>query len=122
MLRSANRGETSGAGPVGLTATASVVVDVDGGRPRIRWTQAWPVVLRPTGAERVHLVHGAGGPLGGDVLALDVRVAAGATLACAARERRSSSRAAAGPARWDFDVVGRRRGEPGLGAGADRGL
>jgi len=68
------------AGRAGLTATATVAADREAGRPRIRWTQAWPIVLRPTGNARVHLVQGAGGPLGGDVLALDVRVGTGAAL------------------------------------------
>ena len=56
---------------------AATRVTVDG--PRVRWTHEWPVVLRPTGSgpggERVHLVHAAGGPLGGDDLALSVDVA-----------------------------------------------
>jgi len=55
---------------------AATRVTVDG--PRVRWTHEWPVVLRPTGSgpggERVHLVHAAGGPLGGDDLALSVDV------------------------------------------------
>ena len=46
----------------------------------MRWSQSWPVVLRRTGAERVHLVHGAGGPLGGDAFALELAVAAGGVL------------------------------------------
>jgi urease accessory protein len=96
--RAANRG--------GLTATASVVADTDGRRPRIRWTQAWPIVLRPTGDARVHLVHGAGGPLGGDVLALDVRVGASATLAVrSAGATIVQPGRGPEPARWDFDVL-----------------
>ena len=103
---SGNRGETPGAGQVGLSATAAVAADLEGGRPRIRWTQAWPIVLRPTGNTRVHLVHGAGGPLGGDVLALDVRVGTGAALAVrsAGATIVQPGRGSA-PARWDFDVV-----------------
>ena len=90
----------------GLTATATLMADRDGGRPRIRWSHAWPVVLRPTGSEQVHLVHGAGGPLGGDVLALDVQVgdgaalrvrSAGATLVQPGRGGRA--------ARWDTTVA-----------------
>ncbi len=93
-------------GPDGLTAAASVDADLHAGRPRIRWTQAWPIVLRPTGDARVHLVHGAGGPLGGDRLALDVRVGADAVLAVRSagativQPGRGSE-----PARWDFGVV-----------------
>ena len=105
-LRSANRGETSGAGTVGLSATATVAADLEGGRPRIRWNQAWPIVLRPTGNAQVHLVHGAGGPLGGDVLALDVRVGAGAALAVrSAGATIVQPGRGSVPARWDFDVV-----------------
>jgi urease accessory protein len=105
-LRSANRGETSGAGTVGLSATATVAADLEGGRPRIRWTQAWPIVLRPTGNAQVHLVHGAGGPLGGDVLALDVRVGTGAALAVrSAGATIVQPGRGSVPARWDFDVV-----------------
>jgi urease accessory protein len=94
------------AGRAGLSATATVAADLDAGRPRIRWTQAWPIVLRPTGRARVHLVHGAGGPLGGDVLALDVRVGTGAELAVrsAGATIVQPGRGSA-PARWDFDVA-----------------
>jgi urease accessory protein len=38
------------------------------------------VVLRQTGPNRVHLVQAAGGPLGGDELALDIRLSAGSSL------------------------------------------
>ena len=94
------------AGRAGLTATATVAADHDAGRPRIRWSQAWPIVLRPTGNARVHMVHGAGGPLGGDVLALDVRVGTGAALAVrsAGATIVQPGRGSA-PARWGFDVV-----------------
>ena len=51
-------------------------------------------------------MHGAGGPLGGDVLALDVEVGAGAGLRGAQRggHDRPAGRRAAGPARWDVDL------------------
>ena len=39
---------TGSAPRAGLQAAAAVTADVDGGRSRIRWTHAWPVVLRPT--------------------------------------------------------------------------
>jgi urease accessory protein len=75
-----------------LRASARLTVEAGGaggaggfgaaGRPqRVRWVHAWPVVLRRTGPQRVHLVHAAGGPLGGDDLALAVEVGAGAALA-----------------------------------------
>jgi urease accessory protein len=57
------------------------VADGTAGPQRVRWVHAWPVVLRPTGPRRVHLVHAAGGPLGGDDLALAVEIGAGAELA-----------------------------------------
>jgi urease accessory protein len=63
-----------------LTATGRLGVQPGPERQRIRWSQAWPVVMRPTGDEQVHLVHGAGGPLGGDTFGLDVELAAGAAL------------------------------------------
>jgi urease accessory protein len=46
----------------------------------LRWRSDPPVVLRPTGAHRIHLVQAAGGPLGGDDLALDVRLGAGCAI------------------------------------------
>ncbi len=46
----------------------------------MRWRCAPPVVLRQTGPDRMHLVQAAGGPLGGDELALDVHLGAGAFL------------------------------------------
>lgn len=62
----------------GVRAAARVSVDQAG---RLHWDQAWPVLVRPTGEGQVHLLHGAGGPLGGDELSLDIEVAAGASLA-----------------------------------------
>ena len=54
----------------------------------------------------MHLVHGAGGPLGGDVLALDVRVGTGAALAVrSAGATIVQPGRGSVPARWDFDVV-----------------
>jgi urease accessory protein len=46
----------------------------------LHWRSSVPVVLRPTGEHRVHLVHAAGGPLGGDDLALDLTVGADCSL------------------------------------------
>ena len=70
--------------------------------------------------ERVHLVHGAGGPLGGDDLALTstwppargcaVRSAAATARAAGCRDRR--------PARWTVDGRVGAGGPPALGAGA----
>lgn len=88
------------------SGVADLAVDRTGPRQRIRWTHAWPVVLRPTGDDQVHLVHGAGGPLGGDVLGLAVQVGAGATL----RVRSAGATlvqpgATAAPARWVTTVA-----------------
>ena len=63
-----------------LTSRAELAVDGDGRAPRLRWRSAPPVVLRPTGANQVHLVQAAGGPLGGDDLGLNVHLDAGARL------------------------------------------
>jgi urease accessory protein len=97
-----------------LRAAARVQVEAGPSRQRIRWTQAWPVVLRPTGqgatgsdpagGDRVHLVHAAGGPLGGDELSLDVDVGPGARLtvcsAGATLVQPGAGPAAGSPARW----------------------
>jgi urease accessory protein len=64
-----------------LRATTRLTVDAAAGAQRVRWEHAWPVVLRQTGARRVHIVHAAGGPLGGDQLGLDVHIGAGAVVA-----------------------------------------
>ena len=63
-----------------IRARTRLTVDVSPVAPRIRWAHTWPVVLRQTGPQRVHLVHAAGGPLGGDELALHVDVGPGAVL------------------------------------------
>ena len=87
---------------------AATRVTVDG--PRVRWAHEWPVVLRPTGSgpagERVHLVHAAGGPLGGDDLALSVDVGPGARLAVhsAGATLVQPGAATDAPARWTVDV------------------
>ena len=87
-----------------IRASTRVAVDTAGAHQRIRWEHAWPVVLRRTGARRVHLVHAAGGPLGGDDLALAVDVGAGAEVAvrsAGATLVQPGAGAAAGvPARW----------------------
>ena len=68
------------------------------------------MVLRPTGSgpagERVHLVHAAGGPLGGDDLALSVDVGPGARLAVhsAGATLVQPGAATDAPARWTVDL------------------
>lgn len=100
------KGAPGGGVRPGIAASASVVADLDAGRPRIRWTHAWPIVLRPTGQARVHLVHGAGGPLGGDLLRLDVAVGAEATLAVRSAGATLVQPGRSGEAaRWDTGVV-----------------
>jgi urease accessory protein len=80
---------------------ASAELEVGSGQ-RMRWRVEPPVVLRRTGPGRVHLVQAAGGPLGGDELALRLRLAPGAelTVASAAATVVQPGRAGSGPARW----------------------
>jgi urease accessory protein len=88
----------------GLTAAAALdVTSSPGARQRVSWKQAWPVVLRPTGEGSVHLVHGAGGPLGGDRLSLTVDVGPGAALAVrsAGATLVQPGVVSGDPARWD---------------------
>jgi urease accessory protein len=63
-----------------VKARAELTVESGAGAPRLWWRSAAPVALRPTGPRRVHLVHAAGGPLGGDDLRLDVHLGAGSSL------------------------------------------
>jgi urease accessory protein len=86
-----------------VRAATRLTVERGPGRQRVRWAHAWPVVVRQTGDERVHLVHAAGGPLGGDELALDVDVGSGARLAvrsAGATLVQPAARAGGSPARW----------------------
>lgn len=100
----------AGAGRASLSASAQLWVRPGGGgRQRIRWSQAWPLVVRPTGDDRVHLVHGAGGPLGGDLFAIGIEVADGGALDI--RSAGATLVQPAGPggsptawARWDIDA------------------
>jgi urease accessory protein len=91
-----------------LRAATRLTVDAAGGRQRVRWVHAWPVVLRQTGPERVHLVHAAGGPLGGDDLELAVDVGAHARLAVhsagATLVQPGAGTAAGSAARWSVTV------------------
>jgi len=91
-------------GRTALSAAATLSVEPAPGRQRLRWSQAWPVVIRATGPDRVHLVHGAGGPLGGDDFSLDVDVLAGASLrlrsAGVTLVQPAHAGADAGPAHW----------------------
>jgi urease accessory protein len=63
-----------------VRACAELTVDPGPEAARLRWRCAPPVVVCPTGPHRVHLVQAAGGPLGGDDLALDVDLRAGSSL------------------------------------------
>jgi urease accessory protein len=63
-----------------VQARAEVTVEPGPVSPCLRWRSAPPVVLRQTGPNRVHVVQAAGGPLGGDELALDVHLSAGSFL------------------------------------------
>jgi urease accessory protein len=64
-----------------MEAAATFAVDRDASGQRTHWHDAPPVVLRPTGVDRLHLLHAAGGPLGGDRLRLTGTVG----TACALR-------------------------------------
>lgn len=65
-----------------MIARGRVVMEVDGGgHSRLTCLRSeGPLVLRPTAGTLVHLVGGAGGPLGGDVLTIEIVVGAGAEL------------------------------------------
>ena len=66
----------------GMRATARIVAEPDG-RGGTRLTELYgevPLLARRTGPGEVHLVGGAAGPLGGDDLSIDIRVAADARL------------------------------------------
>ncbi|MGH3935850.1 MAG: urease accessory protein UreD, partial [Pseudonocardiaceae bacterium] len=63
-----------------VRARAELTVESGPAAPRVRWSSAPPVVLRPTGPHRVHLVQAAGGPLGGDDLGLNVHLGPGTVL------------------------------------------
>ncbi len=103
-VRAGSREVRGGGARAGVRATTRLAVESADGAQRVRWAHAWPVVLRQTGRWRVHLVHAAGGPLGGDELGLDVEVGAGAAVAvhsAGATLVQPGAGAAAGvPARW----------------------
>lgn len=98
----------------GLRAATRLTVDRTDGRQALRWAHGWPVVLRPTGGggEQVHLVHAAGGPLGGDDLALTVAVGARARLAVHSAGATLVQPGAGTdvPARWTVDLQVRAAG------------
>jgi urease accessory protein len=90
-----------------VKARARLTVDACG----LRWRSAAPVVLRPTGGHRIHLVQAAGGPLGGDDLALDVHLGAD----CAVQLRSAAATVvqagqSPGPARWAVTASVAQRG------------
>jgi len=63
-----------------VRACAELTVEPGPEAARLRWRCAPPVVVCPTGPNRLHLVQATGGPLGGDELALDVHLGAGSSL------------------------------------------
>ena len=63
-----------------MRARAELHVEAGTRAPRLRWRSDPPILLRPTGPGRVHLVQGGGGPLGGDDLALAVALGPDAAL------------------------------------------
>lgn len=82
---------------------------LDVGADDLRWLDAPPVVLRPTGGAGVHLVQAAGGPLGGDDLGLSVRVGDAAALrlssAGASVVQPGGGDRAGQPARWRVELT-----------------
>ncbi|MGH3937765.1 MAG: urease accessory protein UreD [Pseudonocardiaceae bacterium] len=84
-----------------MRARAELTVEPGPTGPCMRWSSAPPVVLRPTGPHRVHLVQAAGGPLGGDDLGLAVRLGRGvAVQVCSAAATVVQPGSGAEPARW----------------------
>lgn len=88
-----------------MEATATFAVNRVGSGQRTHWRDAPPVVLRPTGTDRLHLLHAAGGPLGGDRLRLAGTVGA----ACALRVRSAGATVVqpgpdGSPASWAVDL------------------
>jgi len=65
-----------------VIARGRVMVEADGGgRSRLACLRSeGPIVLRPTPGSVVHMVGGAGGPLGGDLLTIEIVVGPGAEL------------------------------------------
>jgi urease accessory protein len=63
-----------------MEAAATFAVDRHAHGQRTHWHDAPPVVMRPIGADRLHLLHAAGGPLGGDRLRLTGTVGTGCEL------------------------------------------
>jgi urease accessory protein len=63
-----------------MEAAATFAVHRDAAGQRTYWQDAPPVVLRPIGADRLHLLHAAGGPLGGDRLRLTGEVGEACSL------------------------------------------
>lgn len=63
-----------------MRARAELTAESGPDGTRLRSRCAAPIVVRQTGPYRVHLVQAAGGPLGGDELALDVHLGVDASL------------------------------------------
>ncbi|HVE97116.1 MAG TPA: urease accessory protein UreD [Pseudonocardiaceae bacterium] len=63
-----------------MRARAELAAESGSDDARLWWRSCPPIALRQTGPRRVHLVQAAGGPLGGDELALDVHLGVGASL------------------------------------------
>jgi urease accessory protein len=75
------------------------------GPGRLTWRDAPPVVIRPTGPGRVHLVQAAGGPLGGDQLSLTAQVGEKGRLRVSSVAATVVQPGVTGdPARWRVDL------------------
>jgi urease accessory protein len=84
-----------------VKAQAELTVGAGPDNECLWWRSAPPIALRQTGPNQVHLVHAAGGPLGGDELALDLHLGT-----CSCLHVRSAGATVvqpsdpAAPARW----------------------
>jgi urease accessory protein len=88
-----------------MEAAATFAVSRTVSGQRTHWRDAPPVVLRPTGTDRLHLLHAAGGPLGGDRLRLTGTVG----TACALRVQSAGATVVqpgprGDPADWAVDL------------------
>lgn len=84
-----------------MRARAELAAESGPDEARLWWRSCPPIALRQTGPCRVHLVQAAGGPLGGDELALNVHLGVGASLhVCSAAATVVQPGNPPAPARW----------------------
>lgn len=83
-----------------MKASAELTVEAGADEACLRWRCAPPIMLRQTGPDRVHLVQAAGGPLGGDELALGVHLGTGSHLQLRSAAAMVVQPGRSAPARW----------------------